>query len=128
MKAKSVAILVILVGVAIGAFYYKAFPFNSRPVGIMRVFAWYATLSGVNGEYIGSYKIVFISVSGPQSTSGATTTDPRNPLMFGLTPGTYNVSGTYDPVKVRIFKSVNVTVVQGETVDAFLNFGGPPPP
>jgi hypothetical protein len=122
MKRRTIAILVVLVVVMTGALYFGVIPL--LPLGSMRVSAWYATPSGANGEYTGSYRIVLVSVSGPQKAAGMTTTDPRNPLVFRLIPGAYNVSATYN----ETFVSENVTVTWGGRVEVFLNFGGPPPP
>jgi len=85
------------------------------PLGTLRVFATYQS----------SYVATTVSVTGPEAKTGATTTDPSNPLTFEVTPGSYLVSGTY-----FIQKSENVTVVKDQLVDVTLNFGGslPPPP
>lgn len=64
-----------------------------------------------------------VSVTGPESKTGYTTTDPP-PLTFEVAPGAYTVSGIYDGNPQSIF----VTVVAGQTADANLAFGGVPPP
>jgi hypothetical protein len=121
MKRRDIAILVVFVVVMAEALYFGVIPL--LPLGTMRVLAWYATPSGANGGYTGSYRILLVSVSGPQKAAGMTTTDPRNPLMFRLIPGTYNVSATYN----ETFVSENVTVTWGGTTEVTLNFGGPIP-
>jgi hypothetical protein len=122
MKRRNIAVLVVFVVVMTEALYFGVIPL--LPLGTMRVLAWYATPSGTDGQYVGSYRIVLVSVSGPQKTKGMTSTDSRNPLIFRLIPGTYNVSATYD----SIFVSSNVNVTWGGTIEVFLNFGGLPPP
>jgi hypothetical protein len=81
--------------------------------GTLRVFA----------SYQGSYIAATVSVTGPESKTGFTTTDPNNPLRFEVTPGSYTVSGTYESNP----QSKTVTVVVGQTVDVNLNFGGASP-
>jgi hypothetical protein len=82
--------------------------------GALRVFA----------TYQGSYVAVSVSIIGPESTTGWTTTDVNNPLRFDLTVGTYTVSGTYSGNT----QTATATVVTGQTSDVTLNFGGTPPP
>jgi hypothetical protein len=87
-------------------------PGTTPTTGTLRVFA----------SYQGSYVATSITVSGPQSTSGITTTDPYNPLKFEVALGTYTVSGNYNSVPI----SQTATVVVTQTVDVVLNFGGTP--
>ena len=109
-----------LVARAFGRVYFVPSDLNR---GTLRVLAWYATGSDAEG-WNGSFVVIEVTISGPQSTSGTTTTDRYNPLTLDLTPGTYTVSGTYNDV----VKSVDVSVVQGEIATGILNFGGPLPP
>jgi hypothetical protein len=93
----------------------------------LRVFAYYS-VEQPDGSYQESLVPASVTVSGPQSQSGTTTTDPNNPLSFTLTPGTYSISGTYDDtVQLAI-----TTISQGQTSDVSLYFGSsgsssPPP-
>jgi hypothetical protein len=105
---------------AFGRVYFELPNSNS---GTLRVVAWYATGSDAEG-WNGSFVVIEVTVYGPHSTSGTTTTDRYNPLTLDLTPGMYTVSGTYNGV----VKSVDVSVVQGEIATGILNFGGPLPP
>jgi len=131
-----VALLVIGVGIVVGIALRSGNTATTNSgdnsVGTMYVRAFYATGSDTAG-WTGGYVAVVVSVSGPENTSGTTTTSGSFPsppgtttdvLTFSLTPGTYTVSGTYN----GIFKSENVTVTQGEGVEVFLNFGESPPP
>jgi hypothetical protein len=120
---------IVYVAMDFGLVYFEP---PSPDNGVLQVFAWYATPSDAGG-WIGSYVVVDVSVSGPQSTSGTTKTSGPlsipsdmvfDALTFSLMPGTYAVSGTYN----QIFRSVNVTVDQVKLAIAFLNFGGPLPP
>jgi hypothetical protein len=90
--------------------YFKT---GSPTTGALKVFA----------SYNGAYVAAFVTVSGPQSVTGTTTTDGNNPLTFTLTAGTYIVSGTYSSGSAS---PVTVTATAGGTVSATLNFGGTP--
>jgi hypothetical protein len=70
-----------------------------------------------------NYVVVTVQVTGPQSTSGSTTTSPTSPLTFSDLPvGDYTVSGTY----LSISKSSSVAVVKDTIVTVTLNFGDVP--
>lgn len=88
--------------------------------GTLRVFA----------SYQGTYVSTSVTVTGPQSTSGTTTTNENNPLTFTLVAGIYTITGTYNPGANPISNYTTATVVVGQPVDATLNFAGtqPPPP
>jgi hypothetical protein len=101
----------------LGGFYYMK-PGGTTPPpsdkGTLRVFA----------SYQGSYVTTPVTIMGPETKSGTTTTDSSNPLTFEVTAGTYIVSGNYGGTT----QTASVTVVAGQTVDVILNFGGSPPP
>jgi len=92
--------------------YFKTGPATT---GTLRVFA----------SYNGAYVVASITASGPQPVYGSTTTSPTNPLAFTVTAGTYTVSGSYSAGSAT---PQTVTVPAGGSVDAYLNFGGSPPP
>jgi hypothetical protein len=130
MNNRTAAISLILIVLAVGTLSLAvAFQHLGAPQGqgTMVIEAWYATPSG-DGSWVGSYRIVLVTVSGPLQTSGFTTPDRWHPLTLSLPPGTYAVSGTYYNGSQAIFKSISVTVQAGKTAFAFLNFGNSPPP
>jgi hypothetical protein len=96
---------------------------------------WWSVIASINAEIIltgtlrvfttiqsgGVVQYVATSVvaNGPQVVTGMTTADPANPLCFtSLTPGTYDVSGTY----LTFSDSKLATVVAGNIVDVTLSF------
>jgi len=89
---------------------------ESQPpqIGFLRVFA---TCQGLPVS-------TMVSVTGPESKTGYTTTNLTSPLKFEVTPGAYRVSGTYEGNP----QSGSVTVVAEQTADVNLAFGGVPPP
>jgi hypothetical protein len=90
-----------------------AISLGTPDTGVLKVFA----------SYNASYVVTSVTVSGPQTVVGTTTTDLNAPLSFSLTPGSYVVSGTYFSPR-----SESIEVVEGQTSTVTLNFGGPLPP
>ena len=98
--------------------------YKSPAAGHLRVFAYYGTEQS-DGSYIGSYVQASVTVAGPESHIGTTTTDPRNPLNFTVVPGQYSISGTYDSTMPQ---NGTANVLAGSYRDVYLNFGSTPLP
>ena len=103
---------------------YAILPINSVIPGFLIVWAWYA-VKQPDGSYVGSYVQALVTITGPESQNGTTTTDPWNPLVFTVPPGEYSVVGTYDSAPQQN-ATVDCWPEYGGSV--FLDFGGPPPP
>ena len=121
MTRRDLIILAILILLADLGVFYAALTLSckSPSPGYLRVFAFYGTKQP-DGSDIGSYVQVFVTVTGPESHAGTTTTDPWNPLNFTLAPGQYFISGTYDSTAPQ---NGTVNVAAGSHRDVYLNFG-----
>jgi hypothetical protein len=97
---------------------------SSSSTGTLSISAYYG-VKLPDGSYEGSYVQVPVTVAGPESHNGTTTTNGWNTLNFTVAPGQYSISGTYEnatPV------TVTANVSAGSDVSALLNFGSSPPP
>jgi hypothetical protein len=118
--------LTVLLGVSL--VYAMSYEFKPSPwlpsTGTLSVSAYHA-VKQPDGSYAGSYVQVPVTVTGPESHNGTTTTDGWNPLNFTVVPGQYTVSGTYENITPV---TVTANVSAGSDVNVFLNFGSSPPP
>jgi hypothetical protein len=87
--------------------------------GYLIVFAYYG-VEQPDGVDVGSLVQALVTIMGPESHNGTTTTDLGNPLIFIVTPGEYSVFATYDSAPQQ---NATVEVTSGGGGDVFLNFG-----
>lgn len=120
IKGTTVAIIFLVI---VGGFWLVLTTNTPAPsippnMGQLEIAAWYSRYD-YNGQIVSNPVAVTVTVSGPSSTSGTTTTNINNPLKINLPPGLYVVSGTYGGQQ----QSATVTVVLNQVATAVLYFG-----
>jgi len=99
--------------------------FSSSPVplfGHILVTAW-NTNEQPNGGFVSYRAQASVTITGPEDHNGTTGTDPKNDLIFTVTPGEYSVLATYGSASSQ---NQTVDVAAGSVSNAEFFFGNAP--